>query len=167
MDCASTAVTQGAKDVYLVYRRSFQEMPAWPEERDALLQQGVHLMILTQPLDYVVNSDGVLEGMKVVRTELSDPDDSGRRKPVAVAGAESVMNVDFVVEAIGQELDADSANEVSSVASPDGGPLAKSGSLATSNETVFCAGDLMSGGTTVVQSVREGMSAAESISESL
>lgn len=167
MDCASTAVKLGAKDVYLVYRRSFAEMPAWPEERNSVLEEGVHLMILSQPIGYERDDAGNLCGLKVCRTELSDPDGSGRRKPVAVKGTESVLGIDAVVEAIGQELESDSASQISQLGDGAGAKVAKGGKTGTTRPKVFCSGDLISGGSTVVQSVREGMDAAEQINSSL
>ena len=80
MDVATTAKRLGAKDVYVIYRRSFKEMPAWSAERDRAINEGVHFLILTQPIGY--NSDnGKLTGIKVCPTRLGEPDKSGRRRP--------------------------------------------------------------------------------------
>ena len=78
MDVAVTAARSGAKDVYVIYRRSFKEMPAWGAERDRAIGAGVHFLILTQPLEYTSNN-GTLTGMKLCPTRLGEPDRSGRR----------------------------------------------------------------------------------------
>jgi NADPH-dependent glutamate synthase beta subunit-like oxidoreductase/2,4-dienoyl-CoA reductase-like NADH-dependent reductase (Old Yellow Enzyme family) len=173
MDAAVTARNLGATDVYLVYRRSFGQMPAWPKERDEALESGVHFMLLMQPVGYETDRDGKLTGLRVQRTELGAPDDSGRRRPVPVEGSESVLNVGLVVEALGQGVsDAlREALESEGVAFTQRGLIetarlsSKSvdGSSATSVAGVFAAGDLVNGGTTAVQGISEGMQAAEEI----
>lgn len=163
MDCAATAVDLGARDVYLVYRRSFMEMPAWPEERNAVLAKGVHLMILTQPVGYETDAKGSVTGLRVVRTELSEADEGGRRRPVAVAGTETVLRVDVVVEAIGQEVEPEAYEESLRLKDGSGRPMVKSGEIVSAMPGVFCSGDFISGGSTAVQSIREGMDAAERI----
>ena len=166
MDAAVTARNLGATDVYLVYRRSFGEMPAWPKERDEALESGVHFMLLMQPTGYETDHDGKLTGMRVQRTELGAPDDSGRRRPMPVEGSESVLGVGLVVEALGQGVsDAlREALESHGVAFTKRGLIETvNGSSATSVAGVFAAGDLVNGGTTAVQGISEGMQAAEEI----
>ncbi len=92
-DAATIAKERGAPDVYLIYRRSYQEMPAWPYEREKALELGIHIILLTQPIAWVTDSDGILIGVRVERTELSEPDESGRRRPVAIEGTEHVIPV--------------------------------------------------------------------------
>jgi glutamate synthase (NADPH/NADH) small chain len=149
-----------------VYRRSFGEMPAWPKERDEALESGVHFMLLMQPTGYETDHDGKLTGMRVQRTELGAPDDSGRRRPMPVEGSESVLGVGLVVEALGQGVsDAlREALESHGVAFTKRGLIETvNGSSATSVAGVFAAGDLVNGGTTAVQGISEGMQAAEEI----
>jgi len=163
MDAALAAVNLGATDVYLVYRRSFQEMPAWPAEKEKLVAKGCHCLILTQPLGYERDANGNLTGIRIVRTKLGQPDTSGRRKPSVEPGTESVLGVSLAIEAIGQELSPAMRDALKGIAfTPDGlvatgGPA---GSFATSMAKVFAAGDLVSGGTTAVQCVAEGVKAA-------
>jgi NADPH-dependent glutamate synthase beta subunit-like oxidoreductase len=162
IDAAVTAKEKGAIDVYLVYRRSFGEMPAWPAERDRFVAMGGHVLILSQPAGYVVDANGRLKGLTVVRTALGDADSSGRRAPTSVPG-ESVLDVGLVVEALGQEVPMEVRRALDGVAfTRDGTVFRKApGDFATSIEGVFAAGDLVNGGTTVVQGVAEGMKAAE------
>ena len=126
-------------------------------------------MILTQPLGYETDKEGRITGLKIQRTELGEPDASGRRRPVPVPGSESVLTAGMVIEAIGQELSEGPR------AALQGLIFTKSGSVqtkaedpfATSLDRVFAAGDLINGGTTAVQAVAEGMKAAERIKRSL
>ncbi len=167
MDAAVTAKRLGALDVYLVYRRSFPEMPAWPAERDEALNTGVHFMLLTQPLGYE-GEDGRLTGVRVASTSLGDPDASGRRSPVTDESAARVLAVDLAIEAIGQAPPSDIAEWLPGVELTGGGLIAtRKGSTRTSREGVYAGGDIVNGGATVVQAVAEGVRAAEEIARDL
>jgi NADPH-dependent glutamate synthase beta subunit-like oxidoreductase/2,4-dienoyl-CoA reductase-like NADH-dependent reductase (Old Yellow Enzyme family) len=164
IDAALSAKRAGASDVAIVYRRSFAEMPAWPAERDAALRAGIHFLILTQPVDYVSGGDGRLTGVKVARTRLGDPDASGRRRPENLPGTEHILPADLVIEAIGQTADPALLDALSGIEFTRGGLVrTRPGSLATSRQGVFAAGDIVNGGTTVVQAVSEGIRAAREI----
>jgi len=168
MDAAATAHRLGAEDVFVVYRRSFAEMPAWPSEREEVLELGCHLLILTQPLGYETDVSGKLTGLRVARTELGSADESGRRAPRVVPQTESVMEVDLVIEAMGQAIPPELREALGSLALTHGGLVAtEPGSQATSVGGVFAGGDLVNGGTTAVQGVAEGMRAADEIDELL
>jgi 2,4-dienoyl-CoA reductase (NADPH2) len=167
IDAATTAKKLGVRDVYLVYRRSFGQMPAWKGERDDLLEAGVHLMILTQPSGYVFDN-GKLKGLKVVRTRLGEPDASGRRRPEPVPGSESVLETGLVIEAIGQKLSDDVVGALDGVAvSSESLIVADPVTFATNVKGVFAAGDCVNGGETAVRGVFEGMKAAESVDQFL
>jgi NADPH-dependent glutamate synthase beta subunit-like oxidoreductase/2,4-dienoyl-CoA reductase-like NADH-dependent reductase (Old Yellow Enzyme family) len=164
VDAAVTARRLGAQDVYVVYRRSLVEMPAWPAERDELIEAGCHVLILTQPLGYETDAEGRLTGLRVARTELGEPDESGRRRPVLVPGTEGVLPVDQVIEAMGQGIDAELGAALSGIERNRHGLVATPpGSQATSLSGVYAGGDLVNGGTTAVQGVAEGMRAAGEI----
>ena len=165
MDAATQAVAQGARDVYLVYRRSFAEMPTWPAERDEALNLGVHFLMLTQPLGYEFDGDR-LKGVRIARTVLGEPDASGRRRPVVVPDSESLLEVDLVLEALGQGVPNGIENLIPGVELVRG--LVKTdGSGRTSRARVYAGGDIVNGGATVVQAVAEGMRAAEAISREM
>ena len=108
MDCIQSAARHEPKDVYLVYRRSYSQMPAESDERIEAQEAGIHFMLLNQPIDYVVDKKNRLKGLKLVRTRLGEPDDSGRRRPVEIKGSEWVMDADVVIEAIGKRARDDS-----------------------------------------------------------
>jgi glutamate synthase (NADPH/NADH) small chain len=162
MDAATQAVACGARDVYLVYRRSFAEMPAWPAERDEALNLGVHLLLLTQPLGYEFDDDGRLKGIRIARTVLRDPDASGRRRPELVPDSVSILEVDLVLEALGQGLPKGIERLIPGI-ELSGGLIKVDESGRTSRPNVYAGGDIVNGGTTVVQAVAEGMRAAEAI----
>jgi glutamate synthase (NADPH/NADH) small chain len=169
MDAATTARQLGARDVYIVYRRSFAEMPAWPEERERFLARGGHFLTLTQPVGYVRALDGTLTGVRISRTELGDPDASGRRRPVTVPNSESVLTAGLAIEAIGQRLDPALRRELASLAFTSDGRIAlpAQASFATSLPGVYAAGDVVNGGTTAVQGIAEGLKAAREITRQL
>lgn len=168
IDAALSALRAGARDVCLVYRRSFAEMPAWPEERDAAVRAGVHFLVLTQPLDFVSDEAGRLTGLRVARTRLGEPDESGRRRPEVIPGTEHVLPCEVAVEALGQGVDGAVRAALAGIGFTRQGTVAtRPGSLQTSRERVWAAGDLVNGGATVVQAVAEGMRAAREIHASL
>ncbi len=167
MDAATTALSLGARDVYLIYRRSFAEMPAWPADRDEALAMGVHFLLLTQPVGYEKDSDGRVRGVRVARTVLGEPDDSGRRRPIVVPDSESVIEVDMALEAIGQQLAAGFEQLIAGVELTKQRLVAIDPDCRTSREGVFAGGDVTNGGATVVQAVADGMRAAKAIDEYL
>ncbi len=166
MDAAVAARQLGARDVYLVYRRSFEQMPAWPAERDRALNLGVHFLILTQQVDYI-ERDGRVAGLKLCPTRLGAPDASGRRAPQPVAGGEYILQADVVVEAIGQEADADLAALLPGVEIEKGLVRTLPGSCRTTREKVYAGGDIVHGASTVVAAVADGMKAAAEIAAAL
>lgn len=166
IDAAVVAKENGAQDVFIIYRRSFNEMPAWHKERDEALKKGVHFLILSQPLDYVANN-GKLSGLKIARTELGEPDISGRRSPVIVPNSEYIFPVDHVIEAIGQRIDDETKKALGHIELDKNGWIKVDDHFKTSIEGVFAGGDIINGGTTAVQAVAEGMKAAVSIDQVL
>ncbi len=168
IDAAVSAKRAGASDVSIVYRRSFAEMPAWPNERDAAIRAGVHFLILTAPLDYIADEQGRLTALKVVRTRLGGPDSRGRRKPEPVAGSEHMIPADLVIEAIGQEADDELRAALPGVEFTAAGLVrTPDDTLETTRRGVFAAGDIVNGGATVVQAVAEGAKAARLIDDFL
>ncbi len=166
MDVAVTARRLGAKDVYIIYRRSFKEMPAWTSERDRAIKEGVHFLILTQPLGF--NSiDGKLNSIKVCPTRLGEPDQSGRRRPEPIESSAYELEMDIVVEAIGQSSPEEISEILPGVELTNGLIRTKEDSLATSRPGVFAGGDLVRGASTVVAAVADGMKAAKEINEFL
>ena len=163
VDAAVTAKQHGAKDVYIIYRRSFQEMPAWPAQRDEALSEGVHFVIMTQPLDYVITK-GKLSGLKVARTILGKEDDTGRRSPVIIKNSESIIPAELIIEALGQaSLDGLESLVKGVKLDPKKRIIVDEKTMATNMKKVFAGGDIINGGATAVQAVADGIKAAESI----
>jgi len=159
MDAACAARRCGSKDVYVIYRRSFEEMPAWPIERQRTMDAGVHFLILTQQLGYGIR-DGRLGTIRLCPTVLGEPDKSGRRKPIALKDRAYVLDVDIVVEAIGQQTPEDIGNALCGIDMAEG--LIKINEhFQTSRPNVFAGGDIVRGASTVVAAVADGMKAAE------
>jgi len=168
MDAAVAAQKAGARDVYLIYRRSFAELPAWPKERDAALNAGIHFLILSQPVEYVADEKNQLRSIKLARTKLGEPDASGRRRPVTLPGVAAELPVQRVIEAIGQRAPENLAAILPGVALTKNQLVQlKPNSQATSLENVFAGGDLTNGGATAVQAVAEAIKAANEIHEYL
>ncbi len=168
IDAALSALEAGAADAAIVYRRSFAEMPAWPQERDRAIRAGVNFLTLTAPLDYRQDTAGRLTGLKVVRTRLGAALSDGRRRPEPIAGTEHVLPADLVVEALGQTISEDLKAALPGVRLTDDGLVwTRADTLQTSRSGVFVAGDLVNGGTTVVRAVAEGLQAARQMDDFL
>jgi glutamate synthase (NADPH/NADH) small chain len=164
MDCIESAARLDAKDVYLIYRRSYSQMPAEPDERIEAQGAGIHFMLLNQPVEYVTDKKNRLKGLKLVRTRLGAPDASGRRRPVEIKGSEWIMDADVVIEAIGNKAPDESPDWYPNV-KVDGKKLiqvdAKTGQ--TSVDGIFAGGDIVRGPALVVQAVQDGKVAARAI----
>ncbi len=167
MDSARMAVRLGAEKVYLVYRRSEVEMPARVEEVHHAKEEGVIFCTLQNPQRILGNPDGRVIGVECLRYELGEPDESGRRRPVAIAGSEFVIDVDTAIVAIGN-----GANPLIQQTTP-GLQFNKWGNIVvdeeckTSVKGVWAGGDIVLGAATVILAMGQGRIAAESINESL
>lgn len=168
MDCIESAAKLGARDVYLVYRRSYSQMPAEKDERIEAQEAGVQFLLLNQPVDYVTDENNRIKGMKLVRTRLRSPDDSGRRRPELIEGSEWVLDSDVVIEAIGNKAEEDSAEWYPNVEVNDKKLIKVDPETGkTSADGVFAGGDIVRGAALVVNAVQDGKLAARSIKEYL
>lgn len=165
MDAARCAKRLGAEEVYIVYRRSEEELPARKEEVEHAKEEGIIFKLLNNPVEILGNEDEFVTGMKCIRMELGEPDASGRRRPVAVEGSEFVLDVDAVVIAIGT-----SPNPLIKATTKGletqkwGGIIADENGL-TSREGVFAGGDAVTGAATVILAMGAGKTAAAAIDE--
>jgi glutamate synthase (NADPH/NADH) small chain len=168
MDAVRTAKRLGAEHAYIVYRRSEKEMPAREEEIHNALQEGVEFMLLTIPLEFVGNEKAWLTGVKCQKMELGEPDDSGRRRPVAVPGSEFVLPIDMAIISIGN-----GSNPLIRQTTPDIEISKKEtivvdvNTMQTSKENVYAGGDIVTGGATVILAMGAGRTAAAAINEKL
>lgn len=166
MDAATTAKQLGAEDVYVIYRRSFEQMPAWSSERDRAMEQGIHFLILTDKLGYE-SQNGKLTAIKVCPTTLSNPDKSGRRKPMPDITNAYKLKMDIVIEAIGQTCDEIIQKILPKVEIENGIIKTLPNSFASTRKAVYAGGDIIRGASTVVAAVADGRKAAIEINEYL
>ena len=159
MDAMRVCLRLGAQKVYCVYRRSRTECPARSEEVHHAEQEGVEFHWLTNPVEILDDGKGDVRGMRCVRMELGEPDDSGRRRPIAVAGSEHDLDVDLVVFAIGTNANP-IMGQTSKLKLNKWGYIGADESLATSVAGVFAGGDIVTGAATVIQAMGAGRKAA-------
>lgn len=175
MDAARTALRLGAENVYVVYRRSMDELPARKEEVEHAIEEGIKFEILRNPVEILGynNSDdkrdpknGFVTGMKVIKCELGEPDEKGRKRPVEVADSEYVIDVDCVIMAIGTSPNPliKSTTEGLEV-NRHGGIIVEESTGATSKDGVFAGGDAVTGAATVILAMGAGKTAAKAIDE--
>jgi glutamate synthase (NADPH/NADH) small chain len=168
MDAARTALRLGAKDVYIVYRRSMNELPARAEEVHHAQEEGIQFKILTNPIRINGDENGNVKSMTCLKYELGEPDSSGRRRPIPIEGSEFEIPVQTVVVSIGQ-----GPNPLVTSTTP-GLTLNKWGNItvdektmATSIPGVYAGGDIVTGAATVILAMGAGKVAAASINEYL
>jgi glutamate synthase (NADPH/NADH) small chain len=168
MDAVRTARRLGARTATLVYRRSDAEMPARAEEVKHAREEGIEFRLLTNPVEFLGDEKGWLTGARCVRMELGEPDESGRRRPVAVKGSEFVLPANVVIIGVGT-----TANPLIQSTTPDLATnkwnyiVADENSMRTSKRGVFAGGDIVTGGATVILAMGAGRKAAASIHEFL
>jgi glutamate synthase (NADPH/NADH) small chain len=169
VDAAVCAKLAEARDVYLVYRRSFGQMPAWHEDRQRAVDAGVHALVLVRPVECVRDQNSSLTGVKCVRTELTEPSvGDQRREPVDLPDTEFVLPANLLILAIGQHLGADLQNALAGLRfNPDGSVWTDPETRATSRPNVYAGGDLTNTDHTVVHALADGLRAADAIAKSL
>ena len=163
MDAARTAKRLGA-DVYVVYRRTEKELPARVEEVENAMEEDINFEFLTSPTEIIADDKGWVKGMKCIKMELGEPDESGRRRPIAIEGSEYELDVQTVIMALGttpnplipsttKKLDADERNRI--ITLNDYG--------LTTREGIFAGGDNVTGSATVILAMGAGKEAAKAI----
>ena len=169
MDCNRTAVRQGAKSVKCLYRRDEKNMPGSKREVTNAKEEGVEFEFNIQPIEII--GDGKVEGIKVVRTELGEPDQNGRRVPIPIPGSELIIEADAVIIAFGfRASPADWFKDFNINTQNNGLVLAaeeQQYKFQTSNNKIFSGGDMVRGSDLVVTAIWEGREAAKSIIEYL
>jgi heterodisulfide reductase subunit A-like polyferredoxin len=163
IDVARSAVRLGAAEVNIVYRRTRDEMPAWEEEIQAAEDEGVQITYLSAPQEILVQ-DGKVVGLRCIRMELSEPDSSGRKRPIPVPGSEYEIEIDQLIPAIGQRPDLSALEDITGLTYTRWGTTEVDAvTYATEQEGVFAGGDLQTGPWVVIGAVGAGKEAAESI----
>ncbi len=167
MDAARCALRLGAEEVTVVYRRSAEELPARAEEVEHAIEEGVAFRYLTNPVEIVADDNRCVAAVRCVEMELGEPDEKGRRRPVAIAGSEYELDVDTVVMSIGTSpnpliKDTTEGLEVNK----RGGIIVNEDGL-TSRDGVYAGGDAVTGAATVISAMGAGKTAAKAIDEYL
>lgn len=163
MDAVRTSKRLGAKNAYIIYRRSESEMPARKEEVHHAKDEGIEFIYLENPLEFI-GENGWLKHVKLQKMELGEPDASGRRKPVPIPGSEHIIDIDMAVVAIGN-----GSNPIIQKTTPDlnfnkrGNIVADENTMKTSKKGVFAGGDIVTGGATVILAMGAGRKAAAAI----
>ena len=166
MDAARCAKRLGAEEVYIVYRRGMEELPARKEEVEHAEEEGIIFKTLHNPIEILGDEDGMVSGMKCVQMELGEPDESGRRRPMVKEGSEFVLDVDSVIMSIGT-----SPNPLIRSTTPGldannhGCLITKDEKGETTREGVYAGGDAVTGAATVILAMGAGKSAAKAIDE--
>jgi glutamate synthase (NADPH/NADH) small chain len=177
MDAARTALRLGAEKVYVVYRRSLEELPARREEVEHAMEEGIDFRLLNNPVEILgyKNPDdprdprnGFVTGIRCIKMELGEPDASGRRSPIEIPGSEFVLDVDAVIISIGTSPNPliKSTTEGLDV-NRRGGIVIEEETGLTSRPGVYAGGDAVTGAATVILAMGAGKTAAEAIDKAL
>lgn len=174
MDAARTALRLGADHVYIVYRRSMDELPARKEEVEHAQEEGIDFRLLNNPVEILGynNPDdprdpknGFVTGMKCIKMELGEPDERGRRRPVPVEGSEFVLDVDTVIISIGTSPNPLIKNTTEGLEVNNRGGIIVTEDGLTSRKGVYAGGDAVTGAATVISAMGAGKTAAKAIDE--
>ncbi len=166
MDAARCAKRLGAEKVYIVYRRSMEEMPARNEEIEHAVEEDIIFNVLCNPTEIISDENGSVCGMKCIKMELGEPDESGRRSPVPIKGSEFILDVDTVIMSIGTSPNPLIRTTTEGLEINRRGCIVTDGeSGKTSREGVYAGGDAVTGAATVILAMGAGKDAAKAIDE--
>lgn len=166
MDAARSAKRLGAENVYIVYRRGMEELPARKEEVEHAIEEGIIFKTLTNPIEVLGNENGMVSGMKCVEMELGEPDESGRRRPIIKNDSEFVLDVDTMIMSIGTNPNPLIRSTTPGLEVNSRGCIITDGADGlTSREGVYAGGDAVTGAATVILAMGAGKSAASAINK--
>lgn len=165
MDAARSAMRMGAEKVYIVYRRSETEMPARLEEVHHAKEEGIEFLTLNNPVKIIPDENGRVKAMECIKMELGEPDESGRRSPIAVEGSNYELPVDTVVMSIGTSPNPLIRTTTHGLEANKRGCLVVNEDMLTTREGVYAGGDAVTGAATVILAMGAGKTAAKSIDE--
>ncbi len=166
-DCVRTAKRLGAQEVVCVYRRTEEEMPGVDKDRKLAREEGVDYQFLTQPVQFIVGTDGRVAQIESIRMQLGEPDEQGRRKPVPIPGSNFSIDVDTVVLAIGYQPYPTIGETTPGLETHQWGLIVVDDNFATSRQGVYAGGDAVNGPDLVVTAIADARRAAESINRYL
>ena len=167
VDAARSAVRLGAKQVTILYRRTREEMPAYEEEIEEAINEGVELVTLGVPTR-IVKSDGAVSGIEFLKAELGKAELDGRRRPIPIKGSETTIECDMVITAIGQVPSVEAVDRCSDLEITDSGTVnVDPVTSKTGNDKVFAGGDCVTGAASVIEAIAAGQKAAVHIDRML
>ncbi len=165
MDAARCAKRLGAENVYIIYRRSENEMPARKEEVLHAKEEGIIFKFLTNPAEITDGGDFSVNGVKCVEMELGEPDESGRRSPVPIEGSEFILEADSVIIAVGTSPNPLIRDTTEGIKTNGRGCFITDENCRTSIEGIYAGGDAVTGAATVILAMGEGKKAAKAMDE--
>ncbi len=166
MDAARSAKRMGAEEVYIVYRRGMEELPARKEEVEHAEEEGIIFKTLTNPVEVLGDEKGEVCGMRCVEMELGEPDASGRRRPIVKEGSEFVLDVDTMIMSIGTSPNPLIRSTTPGLETNKKGCIVTDGENGlTTREGVYAGGDAVTGAATVILAMGAGKAAAKAIDE--
>ncbi|WP_455281342.1 NADPH-dependent glutamate synthase [[Eubacterium] cellulosolvens] len=160
MDSARTVRRLGAKEVYVVYRRTEKEMPARVEEVENAKDENIQFMMLTNPVKIIGDAKGYVNGLECLKMQLGEPDDSGRRKPITIEGSNFTLNLDMVIVAIGQGPNPIIRKTTPNLKVNDSGYIVVDGRGRTTHQRIWAAGDIVPDSATVIEAMCGAKNAA-------
>jgi glutamate synthase (NADPH/NADH) small chain len=163
MDCARTALRLGAERSYILYRRTEAEMPARAEEIEHAKQEGVIFKLLTAPIRFIGDEQGILKEVEYLKMQLGEPDESGRRRPIPIPHSEEIISVDTALVAIGQSPNPLIPQTMKELKIGKHGNIITDDEGHTSISGIFAGGDIATGAATVILAMGAGKRAARAI----
>lgn len=167
MDAARSAKRLGAEHVYIIYRRGEEEMPARREEVHHAKEEEIEFKLLCNPVRVLTDENSRVTGIECIKMELGEPDASGRRRPVEIAGSEFVIDVDSVIMALGTSPNPLIRSTTEGLEANRRGCLVVDDTMQTTKQSVYAGGDAVTGAATVILAMGAGKKAAESIDKYL
>lgn len=167
MDAARSAKRLGAEHVYIIYRRGEEEMPARREEVHHAKEEEIEFKLLCNPVRVLTDENSRVAGIECIKMELGEPDASGRRRPVEIAGSEFVIDVDSVIMALGTSPNPLIRSTTEGLEANRRGCLVVDDTMQTTKQSVYAGGDAVTGAATVILAMGAGKKAAESIDKYL
>jgi glutamate synthase (NADPH/NADH) small chain len=167
MDAVRTAIRLGAERAMIVYRRSEEEMPARIEEVKHAKEEGVEFLTLHNPVAYIADEEGKVKQVVLQKMELGAPDESGRRKPVAIPGATETIDIDLAIVSVGVSPNPIVPSSIKGLEMGKGGTIRIDGNMESSIPSIYAGGDIVRGGATVILAMGDGRKAAAAMNRKL
>ena len=168
IDCARSSLRLGAREVFIIYRRTLKEMPAGELEVSMAEEEAIKILYLTSPIKILGDVGSNVKAIECIKNKLGEPDASGRRRPEPIPGSEFTLPVDMVIAAIGQAPDASFMTEKSGIEFTKWGTvIVDPESFTTSKEGVFAGGDFITGPRNAIEVIGDGRKAARAIDKYL